>query len=41
MNLHPLTEGDFYRILHEPEFGIVKQNIALLGIFRNSISSTH
>ena len=30
MKLHPLTEGDFWRILTEPEFGIVKQNVALL-----------
>jgi len=31
MRLHPLTEGDFYRILTETEFGIVDQNRALLG----------
>lgn len=31
MRLHPLTEGDFYRILTETEFGIVDQNKALLG----------
>ncbi|CAD7964881.1 unnamed protein product [Amoebophrya sp. A25] len=31
IKLHPLTEGDFYRILSEPEFGIIEQNVALLG----------
>jgi ATP-dependent HslUV protease ATP-binding subunit HslU len=30
MMLHPLTEGDFYRILTEPEFGLLKQNVALM-----------
>jgi ATP-dependent HslUV protease ATP-binding subunit HslU len=30
MKLHPLTEGDFFRILSEPEFGLIKLNIALL-----------
>ncbi len=30
MKLHPLTEGDFLRILVEPDFGITKQNVALL-----------
>ena len=31
MNLHPLTEKDFGRILREPENSLIKQYVALMG----------